>query len=254
MAEIHAKLTGLSDIDWSELADRSGLGIHPDQLRKMGAGIRLASKAGVLNLYGSEAPYGSVGTYRDLQKLRDLHREINETARAEARSEALREAVIQAAGNLPAIQITSTRYEHANNSRSLVLAMGDFHYGAQWKVKGLYGEVVNAYSPEIFAQRMESLLIHLYSIVDKENVRHIDIMLCGDSLDGMLRASQLMKLRWGVVESCMRLSEYLVQWIATLAGYANVSVSVYGVDGNHGEIRPLGSKRGEFENENFEKI
>lgn len=76
--------------------------------------------------------------------------------------------------------------------------------------------------------------------------------MCGDSLDGMLRASQLMKLRWGIVESCMRLAECLTRWIAKLAEHA--SVSVYSVDGNHGEIRPLGSKRGEFENENLEKV
>lgn len=61
-----------------------------------------------------------------------------------------------------------------------------------------------------------------------------------------------MKLRWGIVESCMRLAEYLAQWVARLSQHA--SVNVYNVDGNHGEIRPLGSKRGEFEGENMEKI
>ena len=29
---------------------------------------------------------------------------------------------------------------------------------------------------------------------------------------------------------------------------------MYNVDANHTEIRPLGSRRGEFSNENFEKI
>lgn len=61
-----------------------------------------------------------------------------------------------------------------------------------------------------------------------------------------------MKLRWGVVESCIHLAEYMAQWIASLAGYC--SINVYSVDGNHGEIRPLGSKRGEYDEENMEKI
>ena len=61
-----------------------------------------------------------------------------------------------------------------------------------------------------------------------------------------------MKLRWGLVESCIKLSEFLSRWIAELSQYS--SVSVHGVDGNHGEIRPLGSRKGEFENENLEKI
>lgn len=76
--------------------------------------------------------------------------------------------------------------------------------------------------------------------------------MCGDTLDGMLRASQLMKLRWGVVESLMRLSEYLAQWIGKLSEYCGINV--YSVDGNHGEIRPLGSKRGEYDDENMERI
>ena len=58
--------------------------------------------------------------------------------------------------------------------------------------------------------------------------------------------------RWGVVESCMRYAEYMARWVSSLALYADVEV--YGVDGNHSEIRPLGSRRGEFENENLEKI
>lgn len=40
MTAIYEKISGLSDLDWSELADQTGTGIHPDQLRKMGAGIR----------------------------------------------------------------------------------------------------------------------------------------------------------------------------------------------------------------------
>lgn len=133
-----------------------------------------------------------------------------------------------------------------------MVAIGDFHYGATWRVCGLYGEVINEYNPDVFEDRMGALLTQLIAILDREEIDHVDLLLCGDSLDGMLRASQLTKLRWGIVESCMRLSEYMAQWVASLAKY--VHVSVYGVDGNHGEIRPLGSKHGEFENENMEKI
>lgn len=55
-----------------------------------------------------------------------------------------------------------------------------------------------------------------------------------------------------MIESCMRFAEYMAQWIAYLAEFARVRV--YSVDGNHTEVRPLGSKRGEFSNENLEKI
>lgn len=130
--------------------------------------------------------------------------------------------------------------------------MGDIHYGAEWTVKGLLGETINAYSPEIFERRMETLLRETLSILRREEIAHVDLMMCGDALDGMLRNTQLMRLRWGVVESCMRLSEFLANWIARLSEFA--SVRVVNVDGNHGEIRPLASRKGDFPGENMEKI
>lgn len=99
---------------------------------------------------------------------------------------------------------------------------------------------------------MRKLLTETLSILERETLDHVDLVMCGDALDGMLRNSQLMKLRWGVVESCMRLAEYLANWISVLSKAA--TVHVYNVDGNHGEIRPLGSRKGDFENENLEKI
>lgn len=40
MREIYDKVSGTSDKDWSEIAEQYTDGLHPDQLRKMGAGIR----------------------------------------------------------------------------------------------------------------------------------------------------------------------------------------------------------------------
>lgn len=44
---LHDKVLGLTDMDWSEIAAASGQQIHPDQLRKMGAGVKLVIEAGV---------------------------------------------------------------------------------------------------------------------------------------------------------------------------------------------------------------
>lgn len=99
---------------------------------------------------------------------------------------------------------------------------------------------------------MDDLLNQTRDILEKEGIHEVQILLCGDSLDGMLRNSQLMKLRWGVVESCMRYAEYLSLWINELSRWAEISVC--GVDGNHTETRGLNSKRGDFPEENLEKV
>lgn len=153
---------------------------------------------------------------------------------------------------MPRIQVSPRERFHDDESQSLVVCIADCHYGAEWTIRGLQGEALNTYSPEIFEARMATLLGEIKAILEKEGIGHVVILLCGDALDGMLRNSQLMRLRWGVVESCMRYAEYMAQWVCALATFADVEV--YGVDGNHSEIRPLGSKRGEFDNENLEKI
>ena len=136
--------------------------------------------------------------------------------------------------------------------RTLVLCVADCHYGAEWIVRGLRGEILNRYNPEVFGERMDDLLAQVREIIAREGISDVQLLLCGDSLDGMLRNSQLMKLRWGVIESCMRFSEHMAQWIAALSQYATVSVC--GVDGNHTETRTLNSKRGDFPGENLEKV
>lgn len=46
--EMYEKVMRISDLDWSEICDKYDCGVHPDQLRKMGAGIKLAAEAGML--------------------------------------------------------------------------------------------------------------------------------------------------------------------------------------------------------------
>ncbi len=188
----------------------------------------------------------------EVQKLRDLRTEINAAYRADARSEALRETIAQSIQALPPMVVEPAMCLCDPADKSLVVCVADCHYGAEWAITGLHDEIVNAYSPEVFEQRMETLLAEVLRIMEREDIWNVTLLLCGDSLDGMLRASQLMKLRWGIVESAMRYAEYMAQWIARLGEMA--SVRVYSVDGNHTEVRPLGSKRGEFENENMERI
>ena len=153
---------------------------------------------------------------------------------------------------MPPISIVERSPIAPIGKRTLVLCVADCHYGAEWIVRGLRGEILNRYNPEVFGERMDDLLTQVREIIVKENISDVQLLLCGDSLDGMLRNSQLMKLRWGVIESCMRFSEHMAQWIAALSQYATVSVC--GVDGNHTETRTLNSKRGDFPGENLEKV
>lgn len=48
--------------------------------------------------------------------------------------------------------------------RTLVLCVADCHFGAEWTVRGLRGEILNHYSPEVFYGRMDDLLAQVREI------------------------------------------------------------------------------------------
>lgn len=250
MKIIAAKKRGDVDIDWSEICAQFDLSVNAETLRKAGVGIKLAEDAQML---GENSKIDLSSGYVERQKMRDLTKQVNAMYRTESRSELLREQIADAVKNLPTFSITAySDSSHANTDKAIVLALGDFHYGADIHVEGLKGETLNEYNHHIFEQRMEKLFHETVDIIAAEGTNEVHLMLVGDLLEGMLRQSQLMRLEYGLVESTIRLSEYLAFWIAELSAYAKIHV--HAAMGNHSEIRPLKSKNREFEEENLEKI
>ena len=251
------KKNGVLDKDWCDMVMDYDLDCSPDTLRKAGVGIKLASDAGMsfpINVAGTR---DAMDGYVERQKLYDLQREIRKDLREQSRSELLREIIRDSIQDLPPIAIPSsaTEMEPAKNvDCELVIGLGDFHYGAKFVVRGLHDEEINAYDTNIFQLRMHKLIREVRSIVAMHNPGRITVMIVGDMLDGLLRNSQISRLEFGVVESTMYLSEYMCQWLSELNTKTNIPVRVYAVRGNHGEIRPLGSKAGQFPEENMERI
>lgn len=167
-------------------------------------------------------------------------------------SAALRERVLAAIQPLPTVDIPAPVSLAGHEGRELVVAVADCHYGAEIHVLGLHGEVINHYNPQVFEKRMWQLRDEILRIIEKEQISLVHIAMLGDSLDGILRASQLMQLRYGLVESCMRFADFMSVWLRELSQV--IPLRVYTVDGNHTEIRPLGTKRNAFPQENLEKV
>lgn len=248
------KLNKESDLDWSEIAEKNELDISADHLRKMAYGVKLVADSGLLKSDSSDEEM-LAQIKIEKQKVRDIRRDITSQYALQARSEAMRESIKNAVRELEPIEVETEvlhTIESDSKEKELLLCISDMHYGAEWKIEGLNGEIVNEYNPEIFERRMCGILAQAAEITKVHDIKNIKVLLGGDSLDGILRNSQLMKLRYGIIESAMRYSEFMAQWLAILCKRHNVEV--YSVDGNHTEIRPLGSSRGEFENENIEKI
>lgn len=257
--EIRQKKIGLLDKDWITLCEEYELDMSAETLRKAGVGVQMAEEAGMLSSSSyQEAIAGKYDADKiERQKIRDVGNKLNALTRSEARSQLLREtvyaAIKQVAKENP-IKIPSCNIPmlHTEKHKELVVCLGDFHYGADINIQGLHGETMNLYNSEEFETRMNLLKDEIIQIAEREHVSLMNLFLVGDLIDGMLRQSQLMRLEFGLVESVVRLSEFLAQWINELSNYG--CVKVVGCTGNHSEIRPLGSKAREFMDENLEKI
>lgn len=139
-----------------------------------------------------------------------------------------------------------------SNDKSGVLFLADQHYGVSFTINGLDGSIINEYSPEIFEQRMNTIMSDTVNYAKKNDLTHIDIMCLGDSLDGLIRQSQLIKLRWGVIDCAVKYANYMFKWFTELSKY--IDITIYNVAGNHTRLDLLGTKKGEHERENLDKV
>ena len=252
--EMLDKKDGSNSKQWLDIVNDYDLECSPEVIRKISVGVKFAKNAGMK--FSNEDSIRVDKNFVERQKLYDTQRKIRQDMREFSRTELICEHITRAIKELPAIvmdndiSVENTRYA----KRELILGIGDFHYGAEFIVKGLYGETLNKYNSSVFESRMDQLLDEVAIIVKKENPEQISIMIAGDMLDGLLRPSQLQRLEYGVVDSAIHLAESLTYWFIRLERKINIPIRVYAVRGNHGEIRPLGSKAGQFPEENMERV
>lgn len=187
------------------------------------------------------------------QKLFTEKLELNRWLRVAARDEMILERIETAIRELPDLEVPMALPRERGGDRVGILVFGDTHFGAEFIIPTLDGQgILNKYDEEVFVDRMEDLLEQVMDICAKEGLTKIKVYSMGDELDGVLRVSQLQKLRYGVVESTIRYSEYICRWLARLTKFVRVEFRM--LAGNHTELRMLGQPKGTFENENMSII
>lgn len=193
---------------------------------------------------------------RDLEKEKIKYRkekaEYSRLLREETYDELIVEQMIDAVTSLSPLSLPNY-IEPKHNEKGYLLAFGDEHYGAEFEIRGLQNEVINRYSPEDFEDRMIELFNQTVEIIKKENISILHIFSMGDFSDGILRVSQLMKLRCGVIDGTIKYCEFICNWLSKLSKY--VRIKYYFVEqANHTELRMLSQPKGTFINENMSKF
>lgn len=259
-----AKDSGALELSWEEIAEVVNKEFREDDseyrnesaYRKPFQQAKRFYEAGVFRDLTSEK-YAEVlrieqeELKKERQKISDERLQYNRALREMARDELICEKICKEINSLSAMEKPS--YIAQNPScREAILCFADTHYGAEFSIKGLWGEVINEYSPEIFEARMQKLFSSVIDLINEKHLTKIKVFSLGDELDGILRVSQLMKLRYGVVESTVKYSEYICSWLNELTKY--VAVEFYSVQGNHTELRQLGEPKGTFTRDNMSLI
>lgn len=198
---------------------------------------------------------------RELQKekvkLQTEKLEYNRWLREDAREELIAEHIASAIRDLPPLEIPTISSAHVDgrvfNDREGCLLIADTHYGVDLKITGLFGETINEYNPEIFEYRMWNLLRETIDICEREGFSSLNVYDLGDEVDGLLRVSQLWKLRYGVIESTVKYGRFITEWLNELSKHVYIKYQMV-KDSNHCQLRLLGQPKNTFKDENISYI
>ena len=189
---------------------------------------------------------------KERKKIQTEKIEYNRWLREEAREELIAEHISDAIRELPKLDVPNIIAPN-QNMRIGILAFADPHYGKDLCIKGLFGETLNEYSPEIFEQRMWNLLSQTVQICNKEGFNELNVYDLGDEIEGCLRVAALMKLRYGVIESTVRYGHFITEWLNELTKHVRVKYQMV-KDSNHCQLRMLGEPKNTFKDENISYI
>lgn len=251
------------EIEWQDVADfRSnyyGTLEHRDTVRK-GSKLLLeyldagwTFKPSDSNIIDFGSPSEKIAIQKERYKIQTQNLEINKFIRELSRDELILEKVVEAIYKLEPLKIPEY-IEPKKNNKSFLLAFADAHYGIEFDIKDLFGYTINEYSPKIFEDRMWELMQKVVAIVRKEDIDELNVWELGDGIQGILRLnSQLLKLKYGIIESSIRYANFLATWLNELSGYVRIKFQMV-IDSNHNQLRICNAPKNAFGDENMSKV
>lgn len=182
---------------------------------------------------------------KERYKLQATKIEQSRQERQNSRFELFYENIAQAITALE--QPTIKREILSDNDNEYIVGIGDIHYGAT------FDSINNSYSRQECKRRFGVLLAELEKFIEKENLSHISVLNVSDTIQGILRMTDLQINDIPVVDCVVEISRLIAEFLNELS--ASCNVTYYHVPkANHSQTRPLGSKASEFANEDMEKI
>ena len=247
-----------SSIEWQDVtdfrADALGEMEHRDTIRKgskllleyIDAGWSISPSSSVSNIPEELA------IKKERIKLQTEKLEFNKWLREYSRDELIIEKICEAIKCITPLEKPEPIILKPN-TKGYLLTISDAHYGVEFNIKDLHGFTINEYSPEIFEHRMWELYYKVVDQINKDGITHLHIWDLGDALDGLLRAnSQLMQLKYGIIDSSILYANFLSEWLNELSKHVFITFQMV-KKSNHNQLRLLGQPKNAFDNEDMSK-
>lgn len=251
---IVAKIDKEIDDDWSDIVDFLQLDCSSDHLRKTAYGIyesyqnnknlKFEKVKDTEILKEMQRKHDSI--VKERTKLQVVNLEYNRNTKKDVRFDLFYEKIRDAVTQLEPPANNNVKLEK-NYEFEHVMGMGDFHFGANFKSKN------NEYSKDICTERLGLLLAKTKEYVRENDVKELTIVNVADTIQGILRMSDLQINEMPVVDAVVQVARLLANFLNDLSEV--VSIKYYHCSAsNHSQTRPLNSKASEIATEDMERI
>lgn len=183
---------------------------------------------------------------KERMKLQTVNNEYNNRLRKEARLDLFFESLADNIESLP-MPALNTFPRPRINEKAYLLTLADIHYGADFK------SCNNEYSPDICKERFGKLLATTIEKVRRDNIKVVNVLNLGDSIQGLIHLSDLRLNQFSVAQSVVEISRIIAVFLTELSKYCIVNY-YHCPTANHSQLRPLGTKANELSQEDLEKV
>lgn len=183
---------------------------------------------------------------KERMKLQSTKIEYNRNLRKDSRFELFYENIKNAKERLPMPKFEQILTCDVDNGE-YILSLADIHYGA------FFNSENNYYSRDKVEKQFEILLFKLKTLIQKNKIEKIRILELGDTIQGMLRLSDIRLNDIPVVDSVVEVSRLIATFLNELSKYVYVEYR-HIMASNHSQNRYLGTKASEMPLEDMERI
>lgn len=199
------------------------------------------------NAYLDEIKAAKRELEKERQKLYATKIEASRALRQESRAELFYENLRDAITTLPMPVFTDYGNAAERSEKEYLLAIADIQAGAKFKLD------CNEYSLAVCKDRFNELLRMVVDYVLDNHVFKLNIVGLGDTIQGILRLSDLKLNETSVVESTVTVARLIACFLNDLSEYCYVEY-YHTPTSNHTQTRNLGSKANELAFEDMEYV